>query len=139
MAIPRSDEGAETSCGYLSKLALSAAIEVDNYLLGRNHDFSSVHELAGILGKYQLQDTDTALTEPHFPYLPLWRAVRENSVKNIRYNSELALEMRLLRLELEDIPTNTQKSKELRSLLCDISREFSYEQNRYNAGCRLVA
>ncbi len=127
----------ESSLGYLSLLALDGAIEIDNYLLGRNSDFSHVHEFAEILEKYQLKDTDTALSEPYFPYLSLWRSMRKNSDKMVQFHSELALEMRLLRSELENIPANPQKLKELRSLLCDLSREFSYEQN--NADYKLVA
>ena len=129
----------ENSLWYLSELALRGAIEVDNYLIGRNHDFSHVQEFAGILEKYQLQDTDTVLTEPHFPYLPLWRAVRKNSDKEIRHYSELALEMRLLRYELKDVPANSKRLEELRSLLCNFSREFSNEQHQYNYPHRLVA
>ncbi len=74
-------ERLENSLWYLSELASQGAIEIDNYLLERNYDFSHVREFAEILGKYQLKYTDTALTEPHFPYLPLWRAVRKNSEK----------------------------------------------------------
>jgi len=129
----------ENSLWYLSELSLHGAIEIDNHLLGRNHDFSHVQELAGILEKYQLKDTDTALTELHFPYLPLWKAVRKNSDKDIRWMSELALEMRLLRSELKDVPTNSKRLEELSSLLCDLSREFSNEQYQYNYPNRLVA
>src|SRR3989338_4231329 len=116
---------------YLSLLALDGAIEIDNYLLKRNHDFGQVQELAGILEKYQLKDIDTALTEPNFPYLTLWRAVIKNSDKNIRHISELALEMRLLRSELEVVPANSKRLEELRSLLCNFSRECSKEQEQY--------
>ena len=45
--------------------------------------------------------------------------------------SELALEMKLLRSELEDIPVNSKRLEELRSLLCDLSREFFNEQHNY--------
>ncbi len=129
----------ENSLWYLSELTLRGAIEIDNYLLGRNHDFDHVQELTGILQKYQLKDTDTILTEPHFPYLPLWRAVRKNSDKNISRIPDLALEMRLLRSELEDVPVSSKRLEELRSLLCDFSREFSYEQQQYNHLYQLVA
>jgi len=129
----------ENSLWYLSELSLHGAIEIDNYLLERNRDFSHVQELAGILEKYQLKDTDTVLTEPHFPYLPLWRAVRKNADKDIRWMSELALEMMLLRSELGDVPANSKRLEELRSLLCDFSRYFSSEQHQYNPPNLLVA
>jgi len=129
----------ENSLWYLSKLALHGAMEISNCLLGRNHDFSHVQELAGILEKYQLKDTDTCLTEPNFPYLPLWRAIKKNSDKEIKYSSELALEMRLLKSELKDVPANSKRLDELHSLLLDFSREFSNEQDQYDYPNRLVA
>lgn len=128
----------ENSLWYLHELSLHGAIEIDNHLLGRNHDFNHVQELTEILGKYQLKDTDTVLTEPDFPYLPLWRAVRKNSDKDFSLISELALEMRLLRSELEDVPTNYKRLEELSSLLSDFSTELSSEQQQYNYPKRLV-
>lgn len=134
-----SPERLDNSLWYLSELASRGAIEIDNYLLGRNHDFSHVQEWAEILGNYQLKDTDTALTEPNFPYLPFWRAVRKNSEKDIKQYSELALEIRLLKSELGDVPANSKILEELRSLMVDFSREFSNEQYRYDSPHRLVA
>jgi hypothetical protein len=137
--IGHSYERIENSPWYLSKLALHGAIEIGKYLLEGNHDFSHVQELAGILERHQLEDTDTASTAHHFPYFPLWKAVRDKSNKNIRLMSELALEMRLLRSELGDVPANSKRLEELYSLLCDLSREFSNEQYRYNYPRRLAA
>ncbi|MAH49518.1 hypothetical protein CMI37_27095 [Candidatus Pacearchaeota archaeon] len=128
----------ENSPWYLSELALHGAVEVDDFLIRRNHDFSHVQELAEILGNYQLRDTDTALTEPNFPYLPLWRAVRKSTDKDIRSMSELASEMRIFRTELEEIPANPTRLEALRSLLRDLSVEFSNEQC-HNLPSRLVA
>ena len=129
----------ENSLWYLSELARLGAIEIDNYLRGRNHDFSHVKELAEILGKYQLKDTDTALTKPFFPCSPFSRAIRKNSDKDIKQYSELALEMRLLRFELGNVPANSKRLEELRSLLCDFSKELINEQDQYDYLCRLVA
>ena len=128
----------ESSSWYLAELALHGAIEIDNHILGRNHDFCHIQELAEILGKYQLKDTDTALTEPNFPYLPFWRAFRKNSEKDIRWLSELALEMRLLRPELNDI-SNSKRLEELRNLLCSLSSELSNWQWQNNYPLRLAA
>lgn len=124
---------------YLTRLTLEAATELDNYLLNRNYDFSHVQEFAGILKEYQLKDSDSALTGPNFPYLPLWRIFRENSEKEIRQMSELALEMRLFRYELEDVQFNFKRLKKLRSLLCSLSREFSIEEQRYNPHLAFLA
>ncbi len=108
---------------YLSRLSQDAAIEVEMYRLGKNDDFSNTRELLRILEKYQLKDTDTFRTSPHFPYLALWDALRKKSEKELRHISDLALEMRLLRNELEDI-NNPKKIEQNRAILVDLSREF---------------
>jgi len=69
----------ENSLWYLSELSVRGAVEIDNYILGRNHNFEHVQELTSILEKYPLKDSDTALTAPHFPYLPVTRAVQKDS------------------------------------------------------------
>jgi len=128
----------ENSLRYLSDLAREGAFEVGDYLLGRNQDFNHVQKLAGILGKYQLKDTDNFVTGPDFPYIPLWRVIRKNSDKDIRNYSQVALEMRLLRFELEDIPTKSNNLEELGSFLYDLSREFSI-QAMHDYSRRLIA
>ena len=120
-------ERIKTEPWYLAQLALEGALEIDFYLLGKNNDFSHVQELADILREYQLKDSDNALTCPYFPYLPIWRAMKKDSDKNIGKYSGLALEMRLLNAELNDIPFKANRIKELSSFLCDLSREFSSE------------
>ena len=129
----------EVSSWYLSELSLHAALEIDNYLIGRNRDFSHTRELTQILGMYRLYDTDTALTVSSFPYLPLWRVVKQNSEKEIKQYSELALEMKLLQSELHDVPTNSPQLPTLRSFLVDLSREFSRAQDKYELSRRMVA
>src|SRR3989344_1774685 len=124
---------------YLSRLSQDVAIEVEMHRLGKNDDFSNTRELLGILEKYQLKDTDTFLTAPHFPYLALWDALRKNSEKELRYIYELALEMRLLRNELKDIP-NPKKLEQTRTVLVDLSKEFfRYYCNEKSPLRRLVA
>jgi hypothetical protein len=158
-------ERIENKSWYLSELAIRSAIEVDNYLLGRNRDFSHLQELSGILAKYQLRDSDTSLTEPDFPYLPFWEALRSNSPKTIHWISELALEMRLFRSELEDslayvqgnnivarirgeeslfgegesaIPVQRKNLEDLRYLLCELSKEFANERYKLDHARVLV-
>jgi hypothetical protein len=119
----------ENSPLYLSELADMGVIEIDSYLFNnKNNDFSNVQELAGILKKSQLKDTDNDYASSVFPYHPFWKAIKKNSDKDIKHFSELALEMRLLRSELNDIPSNPEKLKELRSALNELSREFRFEE-----------
>jgi len=47
--------------------------------------------------------------------------------------------MRLLRFELGNVPANSNRLEELRSLLCDFSKELINEQDQYDYLCRLVA
>lgn len=109
----------ENTSWYLSELALRGAIEVDNHTLGKNDDFSHVLEMAEILERYQLKDTGSIPFD--FPYDAILRVVRTSSDKEIRLNSELALEMRLLKSELSDI---LEKPEAARELLCELSNEF---------------
>lgn len=118
----------ENASWYLAELSLRAAVDIDNHLTKKASDFSNVQELAEILKKYQLKDTDGPLAMFCFPYLPFWRAVKKGSEKELRWVSELALEMRLLRYEIDDIPINYEMLEELRSLLCNLSKEFSVDQ-----------
>jgi hypothetical protein len=117
----------ENSLWYLSELALRGATEIDNYLIERDNDFSHVQELAEILRKYELKNTDTFFTAPRFPYTSFWKVIKKDSNKEIRTLPELALEMKLLRSELETVPKNSERLKEIISFLCDCSQEFSNE------------
>lgn len=122
----------ENSLWYLSELSLEGAIEIDNHLLGNNDDFSHVKELTKILEKYQLNDDDSFLTKYDFPYLPIWRAFKKNSDKNIQFIPELALEMRLFRSDLEIIPSDYKRLEDFRTLLCDLSKEFFNDRYQHN-------
>jgi hypothetical protein len=123
---------------YLAALTIRGAIEIDNHILRRNNDFSHIQELAKILEEYQLQDTDKAPTETHFPYLTFWKATQRKSDKKIKNHSELALEIRLLKSELEDIPTNPKRLEKLSSFLCDFSTELLSTEQRHNPHYRLA-
>ena len=104
-----------------------AAVEIDDCILGRTNDFNSVQKLIKILETSQLKDNDLSFYGSNFPYIPLWKAMNNNSDKEINLISGLALEMRLLRYELESM--NVKNLKGLRSFLVDFSRELSYELN----------
>ena len=128
---------------YLSELALDSAIEVDNYKLGRSNDLSNFQELIEILKEYQLTDSHNALTEPSFPYMPLFKFLRKGSDKDIRKYPEVALEMRLFRYKLEEVLADPKKDdeklKETVSLLCELNREFANESHTNRSRYGLVA
>jgi hypothetical protein len=128
----------ESSTWYLAELSLRSATEIDNYLLEKDPGFGHTEELIGILERYQLKDTDNWRTERLFPYTALRRVMKRGSEKELRYYSELALEMRLLRSELEGVPgADREKLEGLRSLLLEMSRGFSDED--YRVGPRRLA
>ena len=112
--IRRDSTQLEKSSFYISDLALQGGIEIDNYLQGRNNKFEHVQELTEILERYQLSDTDTHLFG--FSYMCLWKTMRVDSDKEVRYCSELAIEMNLLRFELRDIPNNYKPARKLFAL-----------------------
>jgi hypothetical protein len=132
-------EQLETSPDYLADLAIRGATETDNYLLGRNKDFGHVRELAEILKKHQLKDTDDALSISEFPYIPLWRAMSRDGPKKITDFAELALEMRLLRAELGSIPADSNRLEEMRAFLCVLAREFSSDEHSVYAPRRMAS
>lgn len=131
----------ESSPNYLLELALAGATEIDNNILGRNNDFSHVQELAGILRKYKLNDKDdlwTTFTSP-FSYFALSTAINKGTDKRLINFPELALEMRLLTLDLESIPSNPKRLEELREFLLDLSQEFLSEQLRRESPIQTLA
>lgn len=99
---------------YLAGLAINVAVEIDNYLLGKTNSFESIHEFRDVLVKYQLKDSDDALSMPNFPYTGLHKAMYCDE-KQIRKVDQLALEMRLLRMELRNVEElNQERLKTLR-------------------------
>lgn len=117
---------------YISQLAVDGALEIDNYLRQQDTNFGNVKELAEILGEYQLKVTDDAITGPNFPYLTLWRAVNQGSNKTLVNLEDLAMEMQLLRSELNDIPANPRRLEDMRDWLVNMSRVFASDQGIYS-------
>ncbi len=117
----------ETALSYLTDLVSFAETEVDNYLLERGNGFAKIKELGEILEEFQLKDDATSLVSI-FPYMSFWRAVRKDSDKEITKIPELALEMRLFRYELANVPfSNTERLEQLRFVLYDFFIEFLSE------------
>ena len=108
---------------YLSELALYASEEIDNHVSQGKTEFDHVRELAEILTKYQLR-TDNFVKAPDFPYMQLWRAMKDGDVKGVYEVSDLALEMNLLRLDLKNLPSDEGRLRALGFFLCDLSREL---------------
>lgn len=119
----------ENTSWYISQLSNLSAIEIDNYLIGTKENFENLEELTKIFDKYKLKDTDTALTESYFPFIPLLKSITKNFQKKFELYSELALNINLLNLELKNIPSNTLVLEDLREFLCDFSRELSNERH----------
>ena len=117
-----------------------AAIDLDRYIRRADHDLGNIKEIANLLEKYQLKDADKSFTRNFTSfYEPLWNAMKKDSCKELRYVSEIALEMRLLRSELENIPNNHKRLEELSSFLCCLSSEFLKAENYQRRQYRMVA
>lgn len=119
----------EVSPIYLGELASRGAMEIDNFRLGRNNDFSHVFELAGILEKFQLGGSAKTFPYSLFPYHALQRFLVKESDKSVTKVPELALEMRLFCSELGDVPTDAKKMSDLCHALCGLSQEFLREES----------
>lgn len=117
----------ETVLTYLTDLVSFAEREVNNCLFDGIYDFSKTKELGRILEEYQLRDDNTS-PSGSFPYFSFWRVVRKDSNKIIRNIPELALEMRLLRYEIDNAQdSSTERLELLRSVLYDLYIEFLSE------------
>ena len=115
----------------LSTLANSAAIELDNYCVGKNIGLEYTKELARIFRTYQPKDGDYSLYGS-FPYNPpLANTVRQGSDKEIRHITELPLEMKLLTMELDNPTKNMNTAEMLRDVLVTFSKECMNHAYRY--------
>jgi hypothetical protein len=121
-------------------LTTEAAIDLILYSNGQIRDLSIVQKLASFMKKYQLKDNEQINPSLHCCfYGPLINAINKNSNKEIRLISELALEMRLLTCELENVSIQPNKTLEdLSSFLCDFTQELIKADQLYNPS-RLVA
>ena len=113
----------------IPSLADKCITQIDNYFLGKSH-FVNFQELTNILKKYQLKDSDKISARPNFPYGALLKSVVIYSEKRLTKLSELALEMRLLRAELEYTTTDKEKLKDIRKILSDISTNFRWDKRQ---------
>jgi len=119
----------DESMSYLAELASCSAIDVDNFVLGRDNYLGHVEEFANILGRYQLPDEGwfEKIGDPLW-YSPLFDVFMEGD-KDLVLVSEAALEMSLLRLELESVASGqnigNERMKNMRSSLVELSRKYS--------------
>lgn len=119
----------------LAFIVSASAVEIDNYSRGNTESFDYTSKLKGIFEIYQLKD-DASVTDflvhphSHFPYSSLLESF--NKIKAMRHASEVALEMKLLRQELENIPGLSQERlKDLSSFLCDYSKQLLSEDSYF--------
>jgi len=115
----------------LAQLSLDAAIEVDDYILNRNlphlkmnHDSKNIKGFVGILNSYKLGEKGALSSQPNF-YLPLARAMGFGSDKKLRDTADVALEMKLLSMDLISVTElSLDKLTSLKQFLLEASREF---------------
>ena len=118
----------------ITKVSIHAALEIDNYLIGRNNNFDSVKSLTklfeenSIKSPYTVRDGSGSLGF----YLMLKEVFEKDSDKEINHVSELALEMKLLQSEFNFIPNlSKEKLEYLRSVCLDLSKiSRNYYQKR---------
>jgi len=121
-------------------LTAEAAVDLILYSNDQSRDLSIVQKLANFMKKYQLKDNEQINPSLYCCfYGPLINAIKKNSDKEIRSIPELALEMKLLTFELENVSIQPNKTLEdLSSFLCDFTQELIKTDQLYNPS-RLVA
>ena len=121
----RNPDRLDNELDYLGEIALVSAEEIDSYRIGDENRFAGfdhTKELVNILKKYQLTDTSGFEERYRFPYIPIRRCMIGNSNKKLAKYPELALEMRLLRSELEHITSSSEERQlEITSFLFELS------------------
>ncbi|MFH1209497.1 MAG: hypothetical protein V1663_01785 [archaeon] len=128
-------------------LLSECAIDLENYRLGISKDLNSIEKLTEIIREYQLKDNSSTFPFPFsgpntFSYYSLGQSIlNSGKYPNRNFNpSELALEMGLLKLELENIPySNPERLSEITLFLCDFSKESMNEYRFWTQPHRLVA
>ena len=118
---------------YLAILAIKAAVEIKNYISGKDDYFSNVEEFSAVIKKYQKSCHPG--TSDEFPYLPLKEAMEIDSDGKIYDNHELSLEMNLLYLELKNVGRlPEERLQNLRNFLVQASVQYCLNVGR---GCFL--
>ena len=113
---------------YLNRLLSRAIVELDNHRVGRNDDFINFNDFLDFLKRTQLKDSDNILNTPD-PHYSLWYAMQKDSPKNLGDYSKSALEMRLMRMELDQAFESEEKLCHARNLLLKIGEEYRKVEN----------
>jgi len=110
----------------LASIAVWGAIELDMSVRGMSYDPVHLDRLNQTLSDLQLKDTDNFMTTSNYGFYSALREVSiKNSPKELKTYQELALEMKLLRMELSCATESVGRSEWARSMLVNLSREFS--------------
>tara|TARA_Y100000310_G_scaffold300255_1_gene335791 strand:- start:1996 stop:2364 length:369 start_codon:yes stop_codon:yes gene_type:complete len=111
----------------LAGLASEAAVEIDNYLLGRSEDLSGVYEFSRINRENILEEEDFISDYA----LALWKSMGGKS-SGIRLKEHLALQMRLFSMDLDGVERlPRERLEELRSYCVEASRQFMAESRSF--------
>ena len=94
----------------LADLTSLCAIEMDRYVQGLDYDSKSLDKFKQTLSDLQLKDTDNFMTVNNEEfYLAIYKVAKKDSDKELRRGPDLALEMRLLRMELDGATDNKER------------------------------
>ncbi|MDP3734527.1 MAG: hypothetical protein Q8R37_04825 [Nanoarchaeota archaeon] len=116
--------------------AIKAAIQMDNYRLGRNNtDFSAVHGLAKILEDNAIEppyDTTERSTKASLQFIVMMsHFFEEHYNKEIKVLEQLSREMKTLQAELYLVPHQSQsKLEELTDVCVELSKRGSREYRK---------
>ena len=94
----------------LAGLTSECAIEMDRYVQGLDYNPKPLDKFKQILSDLQLKDTDNFMTVNNEEfYLAIYKVAKKDSDKGLRRWPDLALEMRLLRMELDGATDNKER------------------------------
>jgi hypothetical protein len=116
-------EQMETHPWFLADVTSGAAIEVDNFLLGRSDDFTNLRDFSAVITRYEAKEDSYLALPPGFPYHRMWRVLRPQNVwaRNVADLCDIITEFNRA---LRAVPTNRERLPALRQTLVELSREF---------------
>ena len=101
----------------------NAALELENYLHGKQTEFSSFNMVKELVRRNIIPGKALDNTYLGVTILAFWETLKKDSDKELRYSADYALEMRLLHKEMSS-DLNEERAILLRDFCVDLSSTF---------------
>ena len=117
---------------YLAELICTVGIEIDNYRINRNNDFTSVHEFIDYLESIDMpKENNQEYKGDTSAIVSIFQALNNTGDKDRRWISQVSLDKSLLVSELKELENLNKDNPKIQILLktCDAFYK-EYSRNR---------